>query len=233
MIKSSEKALVVLSGGQDSVTCLGLALRDYEAVEAISFIYGQRHGTPEMECASYLTKRYNVPHKIVHMDFVKDLVTSALVGDGEVGLPHHYKPGLPSSFVPGRNAFFMVAAHAHAQEIKAGVIITGVCETDYSGYPDCRRTFISAMEEALNIGYETEIVILTPLMFIDKAATFALAAKANFLHEVIAHSHTCYNGVHDEEHSHDWGYGCGTCPACLLRKKGYEEFLAQTAAHTD
>lgn len=230
--KIPSKALVVLSGGQDSVTCLGFALKHYETVEAISFEYGSRHMDAEMQCADMICQKYNVPRKTVQLRFIKDLVTSALVGDGEVGQPHQYKPGLPSSFVPGRNAFFLTAAHAHAQEIGANFLITGVCETDYSGYPDCRQAFIEKMQDALNTGYETNISIVTPLMALDKAATFQLAEDLGFLDDVIKLSHTCYNG--DHTHLHAWGYGCGTCPACLLRANGYDKYLASKApAHGD
>lgn len=224
-MKSKNIALVILSGGQDSVTCLGLALTQYEHVEAISFTYGSRHQGPEMECAKQVCLKHNVPRKVVDLGFLKDLVTSALVGDGEVGKPHAYKPGLPSSFVPGRNAMFLTVAHAHAQEIDAKVIITGVCETDFSGYPDCRNTFIKALIASLNIGYETDIKIETPLMWLDKAATFALAEKIGFLPEVLNMSHTCYNGDHHTRH--EWGFGCGDCPACDLREKGFIKFLQE------
>jgi 7-cyano-7-deazaguanine synthase len=222
-MKSKIHALVVLSGGQDSVTCLGFALQEFEKVSAISFVYGQRHEV-ELQCAAHLCQKYHVPHKLVDLSFIGGLVTSALTGKGEVGKPHAYKAGLPSSFVPNRNAFFLTAAHAHAQEIGAGVLITGVCQTDYSGYPDCRNIFIEALQSALNLGYETGIAILTPLMWLTKAQTWELAEQVGFLDEVIKHSHTCYNGDHTTKH--DWGYGCGTCPACELRKKGYEEFIA-------
>lgn len=215
-------ALVVLSGGQDSVTCLGMALKNHEKVHAISFVYNQRH-VVEIECAKTLTSKYGVDHKVVNLgDVVSSLVTSALTGVGEVGQPHVYKEGLPSSFVPGRNALFLTLAHAYAQEIGAGVIYTGVCQTDYSGYPDCRDEFITVFNDALNIGYETGIEIMTPLMFLTKAETFALAKEVGFLEEVIKNSHTCYNGDHATEH--EWGFGCGKCPACELRKKGFEEF---------
>jgi 7-cyano-7-deazaguanine synthase len=227
-IKKNKLALVVLSGGQDSVTCLGWALATYERVSAISFHYNQRHEV-ELGCAALLCQKYKVPHKLVEMGtLLTSLVTSALTGVGEVGLPHAYKPGLPSSFVPGRNALFLTLAHAHAQEIKADLIITGVCETDYSGYPDCREVFVSALGVALNIGYETKIPIVTPLMHLNKAETFALAEHFGFLQEVIENSHTCYKGDHSTKH--EWGYGCGECPACVLRKAGYDQFMETPVA---
>lgn len=229
-MKINKTALVVLSGGQDSVTCLGQALAIYEKVHAISFNYDQRHAV-ELKSAGLLCSKYNVPQKVVHLPFLPDLVTSALTGQGEVGLPHAYKPGLPSSFVPCRNALFLTLAHAHAQEIKANVIFTGVCQTDYSGYPDCRNDFINALQTALNIGYETDIHFITPMMWLTKAETFALAERFNFLEEVLHNSHTCYKGNHDKWN--EWGYGCGECPACELRKKGWEEFQNMKKAGYD
>lgn len=218
-----KKALVVLSGGQDSVTCLGYALAMFKEVAAISFHYNQRHAV-ELGCAKKLCAKYDVPHKLVDMGtMLSSLVTSALTGEGKVGQPHVYKPGLPSSFVPGRNALFLTLAHAHAQEIKAEAIITGVCETDYSGYPDCRDGFIRVMSLALNTGYQTPgLAILTPLMHLTKGMTFALADELGWLSEVIENSHTCYEGDHTTRH--EWGYGCGVCPACQLRAKGWEDY---------
>ncbi len=220
--KRNLTALVVLSGGQDSVTCLGFALASYDRVQAISFAYNQKH-VIELECAKTVCAKYKVPHRIVQLGtMLSSLVTSALTGVGEVGLPHAYKPGLPSSFVPGRNALFLTLAHAYAQEIKADIVITGVCETDFSGYPDCRANFIGQLNLALNLGYEADIHFITPLMHLTKAQTFGLAEEVGFLWDVLENSHTCYNG--DHEHRHEWGFGCGTCPACELRKKGFAEF---------
>jgi 7-cyano-7-deazaguanine synthase len=226
----NKKCLVVLSGGQDSVTCLGYALKMFTSVAAISFAYDQRHKV-ELECAHLLCVKYGVPHKLVELgSLLSSLVTSALTGVGEVGQPHAYKPGLPSSFVPGRNALFLTLAHAHAQEIGAEAIMTGVCQTDFSGYPDCRDAFVRALDHALNIGYETKIQILTPLMHLTKAQTFGLAEEVGFLEEVLENSHTCYNGDHTTKH--EWGYGCGTCPACLLRAKGWKEYKQLRAANS-
>lgn len=224
MEKRNKTALVVLSGGQDSVTCLGWAIACYQRVIAISFAYNQKH-VVELECAAKVCAKHHIEHRIVQLGtMLSSLVTSALTGVGEVGLPHAYKPGLPSSFVPGRNALFLTLAHAYAQEKQAEVIVTGVCETDFSGYPDCREAFIRLFSHALNEGYETKIQIVTPLMHLTKAQTFALAEEVGFLDEVIDDSHTCYNGDHTTKH--DWGFGCGTCPACLLRAKGYAEYVS-------
>lgn len=229
--KINKLALVLLSGGQDSVTCLGYALARFERVQAISFNYGQRHAI-ELLCASHLCVKYKIPAKVVRLDdLLSSLVTSALTGPGEIGKPHAYKPGLPSSFVPGRNALFFTLAHAHAQEIKADAILTGVCQTDYSGYPDCRAAFVAAFGSALNLGYETKIQLLAPLMKLTKGMTFALAEECGFLEEVLENSHTCYEGNHSLRHP--WGYGCNACPACELRRKGWDEYQTIVAMRED
>jgi 7-cyano-7-deazaguanine synthase len=217
------KAVVVFSGGQDSTTCLGLAIHEFGAdrVACISFNYGQKHAI-ELECAQAICDKWGVSLKNVNVDMLAGMVTSALTSNGDTTQPHAYKKDLPASFVPNRNALFLVLAHAYAQELGADLIYTGVCETDYSGYPDCRQQFITSLQESLNIGYETDIIVLTPLMSLNKAETFALADKVNFLPTVIEMSHTCYDGDHTTRH--DWGYGCGTCPSCLLRAKGFIEF---------
>jgi len=222
-MKQSDKntALVVLSGGQDSITCLGLALSLYDSVHAIAFNYGQRQAI-ELECAQTVASRYGVPLRLVDLPLA-GLVQSALTGPGDVSAPHIHKPGLPASFVPARNALFLTLAHGYAQTIDAGTILTGVCETDFSGYPDCRAVFIRALEATLNIGYESDITFRTPLMHIDKAGTFALADRVGFLATVIGDSHTCYEG--DHRTSHKWGFGCGECPACLLRAAGWAKYL--------
>lgn len=220
------KVVVVFSGGQDSTTCLGLAIKQYGAdnVLALSFNYGQKHAI-ELDCAQTITSQLGIPLQVVDMPFFTNFVTSALLGEGSVNEPHKYKEGLPASFVPNRNALFLTLAHAYAQEVGAAILITGVCETDYSGYPDCRGEFIQTLEKALNIGYETNISIRTPLMHLDKAETFALAETYGILDTVLNESHTCYNGDHHTKHV--WGYGCGECPACKLRESGYATYLVQ------
>lgn len=225
-IQKRQHALVVLSGGQDSVTCLGWALARYGAVTAISFQYGQRHGV-ELACAREICEKYKVGLKVVNLDrALSDLVTSALTDDAaddnSVSGVHPANENLPASFVPGRNALFLTLAHAYAQELGADDLVAGMCQTDFSGYPDCRRNFINALQVALNIGYEQAIAIRTPLMAMTKAQTFLLAKELGFLQDVLETSHTCYNGDHTTAHA--WGYGCGTCPACLLRAKGWAEF---------
>ncbi len=226
-VSALDPAVVVLSGGQDSITCLYLALSRHAQVYAVSFLYGQKHRT-ELIQAAKVADRESVPHSMLDLSFFGAMVTSELVNDsGDTTQPHPYKPGLPASFVPNRNALFLTLAHAQAQEMRAKYIYTGVCQTDFSGYPDCREEFIQAFEQSLNIGYETDIRILTPMMHLDKADTFAMARDLGCLDAILEDSHTCYNG--DRSVRHEWGYGCGNCPACVIRKRGYTEFVARVA----
>ena len=220
-MKVDSKALVILSGGQDSVTCLGFALNNFKHVECIAFNYGQNHSV-ELEQAEKICAKLDVPLLILKTDILSAFADSALVTQGNVSKPHHRNDKLPASFVPNRNAMFIVFAHAYAQKIGAETLITGVCQTDYSGYPDCRDDFISSIQNTLNLGYDTSIDIMTPLMFLNKAETFALAEECGILDTVVDESHTCYNG--DRSKSHPWGKGCGTCPACELRAKGWDEY---------
>lgn len=213
------KAIVILSGGQDSVTCLYWAIRNYSEVEAIHFNYGQNHSI-ETEAAKKVSELEKIPLKIVDVSFLPELVNSALTSNGDVNQTN--EKGLPASFVPNRNALFITLAHAYAQKINAKHLVTGVCQTDYSGYPDCRQDFIRSLEMTLNIGSDSRINIDTPLMFLNKAQTFSLADKLGKLNEVIELSHTCYNNDHKTKHA--WGYGCGECPACRLRENGFKEF---------
>lgn len=228
-MKKYNTGIVTLSGGQDSTTCLGVALDECKRVKAIAFNYGQRHKV-ELGCAAAIAHRHGVELVVVEVSALKQLCTSALTRTGETGAPHAYKPGLPATFVPARNAIFLTLAHAYAQEHEAQVIYTGVCETDYSGYPDCRNEFVTKLEHTLNCGYETNIKIETPLMWLDKAATFALAEKHSILNTVIAMSHTCYEGDHTTRN--DWGFGCGKCGACDLRAKGWSKYVHQRNLET-
>lgn len=215
--------LVVLSGGQDSVTCLGVAKKCYLTVSAVCFDYGQKHAV-ELESARLVCEKHNVPLTIIKVDALKDIADSALFmnSTGSVNDGHSRISNLPASFVPNRNAMFLTIAHALAQKIGAKYLVTGVSQTDYSGYPDCRSGFIHKLQEALNAGSEATIKIITPLINKNKAETFLLSERAGVLEDVINISHTCYNG--DHETFHDWGYGCGECPACQLRAKGWEEY---------
>lgn len=229
--------LVVLSGGQDSTTCLYAALTtraevdrcDMEApkVIAIAFDYGQKH-LVELQCAKKIAEDAGVELTVVPLPFYKNLVKSALTDTSlSTDSEHHRLKGRPATFTPNRNALFLTLAHAYAQEQGCQEIWTGVCETDFSGYPDCRINFICKMFDALNEGAESEIDVVTPLMYLTKAQTFQLAADAGGLQAVLHDSHTCYNGDHSTANT--WGYGCGTCPACDLRAKGWAGYLAYHA----
>lgn len=238
------KAVIVFSGGQDSTTVLGMARAAGFECYAIAFDYGQKHAV-ELRQARKIALALDVPLTIVDAKAFGDLVgsKSALLHSGasvsDQSPLAHMPAGIPASFVPNRNALFLTMAHGYAQVIGADTVWTGVCETDFSGYPDCRGQFIRALESALNIGYQTKIQIVTPLMHETKARTFLLAEQAGVLDLVIDESHTCYNGVragdkvpfdsgadieYIESKMHEWGHGCGECPACLLRAKGWEEY---------
>lgn len=214
-----KKAIVIFSGGQDSTTCLHFAIKHFDYVEAITFNYGQKHSV-ELECAKNICTKNNIKQVVIDISFLNTIVESALTSNGNVNKLN--SKGLPDSFVPNRNQIFITLAHAYAQKIGAEFLITGTCETDFSGYPDCRQVFIDAIGYASNLGSQSSINILTPLMYLNKAETWKLANDLNVLNEVVIDSHTCYNG--DREHLHEWGYGCDNCPACELRKKGFIEF---------
>lgn len=217
----AKHALVVMSGGQDSVTCLGIALNYSDKVTAVTFDYGQKHRI-EIHAARDICERHKVDHIVVDLSGILQFMkSSALVTGGDVGADHPLLEGLPASFVPARNALFLTAAFGIAMEIGASDIVTGVCQTDYSGYPDCREDFIKALNDALNVGYQQAIKIQTPLMHLDKAQTFAAAWSHGFLDTVINDSMTCYNG---NTAPNEWGRGCGECPACKLRAKGWDEY---------
>lgn len=222
----NKTALVVLSGGQDSVTCLGVALTTYKQVFAVGFSYNQKHSI-ELMCAEKICKGYDVPFVVFIIPALEIINDSALIRGGNVDVSgkHPSNKNLPASFVPNRNALFLTTAHAYAQKLGVDHVITGVCETDFSGYPDCRRTFIDKLEDTLNVGYETDIKFITPLTSLTKAETFKLAEDHDFIDVVINDTHTCYNGARQPEDKQEWGYGCGNCPACALRADGYEEFI--------
>jgi 7-cyano-7-deazaguanine synthase len=218
------KAVVVLSGGQDSVTCLGVAIAKHgkENVYAITFDYGQKHRV-EITQAELICQMYSIPWELVEIKDIFPQQSSALLDHSkDISASHDLNPKLPASFVPGRNAVMLTIAHAWAQSIGAWQVYTGVCQTDYSGYPDCRSKFIEAIQFSLNMGYECSIQFVTPLMNLTKAETFRLADECHFLGTVINHSHTCYNG--DRSNKFEWGYGCGECPACVLRAAGWHEY---------
>lgn len=225
-IEKSDKALVVMSGGQDSTTCLGVALHNHDTVHAVSFNYGQKHAI-ELVVAKEICEKHGVPLQVIDVPMLKLMKSSALVNHGDPSQKHAYLEGLPASFVPARNALFLTMAWGIAMELGVDYIYTGVCQTDFSGYPDCRDEFIQRFNEALIVGYNTTIGIRTPLMFLDKADTFRLAERVGILEDVLELSHTCYNGNREP---FEWGAGCGECPACKLRMKGFEEFKNRYAA---
>jgi 7-cyano-7-deazaguanine synthase len=228
-------ALVLFSGGQDSTTCLALALSKYERVETIAFDYRQRHSV-ELEARLRVLEQIKLQfpqwaHKLGE-DHMLDLGVLGQVSETSLTRDVAFKmesSGLPNTFVPGRNLLFLTLAAALAYRRDLQVMVTGVCETDFSGYPDCRDDTMKAMQLALSLGMDKRFLIETPLMWIDKADTWALAASLGgqpLVDLIIEHTHTCYLG--DRFHRQAWGYGCGTCPACDLRAKGYDRWLAAT-----
>lgn len=241
MTAYEKSALVLHSGGQDSTTCLAWALQRYEYVETIGFDYGQRHRV-ELECRNKVLAgiRSEFPrwgHKlgndqVVSIGLLKEISDTALTRDVEIEMG---KNNLPTTFVPGRNILFLTVAAAVAYRRNIKVIVGGMCETDFSGYPDCRDDTIKALQAAVNLGMETRFVFETPLMWIDKAQTWALAQELGgekFIRLIQDETHTCYLG--DRTKRHAWGLGCGSCPACDLRMKGYERYVtAQGQIHRE
>ena len=217
-------ALVLFSGGQDSTACLAWALERFSPVETIGFAYGQRHSV-ELACrppirAALATNGPLGPDHIVDLaGLVATLGATALTSDAAITTG---RDNLPTTFVPGRNLLFLTAAAALAYRRGLRHIVAGMCETDYSGYPDCRDDTVKAMQLALNLGMAAHFVLHTPLMWRDKAATFALADQLGILDLTLELTHTCYRG--DRTHRHPWGYGCNDCPACHLRADGYARF---------
>lgn len=223
------KALIIFSGGQDSTTCLGWAKERFDYIETITFDYGQKHKV-EIAQASKIAKLMGVKNTLLSINAFTELNDSALINSNlDISAHHQHKKNLPASFVPNRNAIFFTLAHAFAQKQDIGHLITGINQTDYSGYPDCRENFVKALETALNLGSEADIKFHYPLMHLTKGETFKLAKKKGILEIVVQQSHTCYNG--DHESFHDWGYGCGECPACILREKGWEDFIKNSKAN--
>jgi 7-cyano-7-deazaguanine synthase len=218
-------AVVLLSGGQDSVTTLLWTLQRHRPnhIVAISADYGQRHKV-ELQVAEEVAHDLGVWWEPLDLSVLGRTVHSNLIGNSgeDFGVPHPEMPEVPNSFVPARNAMLLTLAHAVALRESAGYVYAGMCQTDYSGYPDCREAFISALENTLNIGYLADVKFIAPLMHLTKAETFALADYCGGLELVICESHTCYQG--DRTHRHEWGFGCGECPACQLRAKGWSEY---------
>jgi 7-cyano-7-deazaguanine synthase len=233
---SPDTALVLFSGGQDSTVCVAWALQHFARVETVGFDYGQRHRI-ELAVRPRLRERLGAlrpdwasrlgDDHVVALDALGAISETALTRDMQIEVA---ESGLPSTFVPGRNLIFLAFAGALAYRRGAKHLVAGMCETDYSGYPDCRDDTIKAMQVALSLGMDRRFVLHTPLMWIDKAQTFAMAQQiggAALLDLVIEDTHSCYNG--DRTQRHDWGYGCGAYPACKLRAEGFHRFKASTS----
>jgi 7-cyano-7-deazaguanine synthase len=226
-----DKALVLFSGGQDSATCLAWALDRFDIVETVGFDYGQRHRVEldqRLVFREELRFKYRTWGRCLGDDHTIDLRVlgalseTALTRDAEINMDAE---GLPTTFVPGRNLIFLTFAAALAYRRGIKHIVAGMCETDYSGYPDCRDDTIKALQVALNLGMQRRFVLHTPLMWIDKAATWAMAhdlGGEELVNLIVEDTHTCYRG--DRRQRHAWGYGCATCPACALRADGYRKF---------
>ena len=225
-------ALVLFSGGQDSATCLAWALERYQRVETIGFDYRQRHSV-ELRCReSFLAAlKRQYPHwaarlgqdHLIDLGILGQISDTALTQDKRIEFE---SSGLPSTFVPGRNLMFFTLAAAIGYRRGLSVLVGGMCETDYSGYPDCRDDTLKAMQVALSLGLDSRFVLETPLMWLDKAATWQLAERlggTDLVALIREETHSCYLG--DRTHWHAWGYGCGHCPACALRLKGYEAYI--------
>jgi len=231
---SADTALVLFSGGQDSTVCLAWALERFVRVETVGFDYGQRHAI-ELSVRARLRERMATLNSawksrlgedhLVKLDSLAAISDTALTRETAIEIS---ESGLPTTFVPGRNLIFFCFAGALAYRRGARHLVAGMCETDYSGYPDCRDDTIKAVQIALTLGLDKRVTIHTPLMWIDKADTFAMAERIGgkaFLDLVIEDSHSCYLG--NRTTRHDWGYGCGTCPACELRAQGFVKFVGR------
>lgn len=227
---------MLFSGGQDSTTCLAWALDKFDYVETVGFDYGQRHAV-ELECRQVvldlMRRRFpNWSEKLgsdhcLRIPVLGEISNTALTKDVEIEM---LQSGLPSTFVPGRNLLFLTLAAAVGYRRNLDVLVGGMCETDFSGYPDCRDNTLKALQLALSLGMDKPLVIETPLMWIDKKGTWLLARKLGgkpLLEIVREYTHTCYKG--DRSNRHPWGFGCADCPACELRAKGYEQFVKEAA----
>lgn len=213
---NAEKAVVVFSGGQDSTTCLFWAKEKFKEVIAVSFDYNQRHKL-ELECAKDICKKHNFEHHILDMNLLNQLAPNALTRTDIKVDKEAPKENLPNTFVDGRNLLFLTFAAIFAKQRSIKNIITGVSQSDYSGYPDCRDVFIKSLNVTLNLSMDYQFDIHTPLMWIDKAQTWQLADDLGVVKIIKNETLTCYNGV--------IGDGCGNCPACHLREKGYQAYL--------
>lgn len=233
-MNSMDSALVLFSGGQDSTTCLAWALERYARVETIGFDYGQRHAIELTVRPTVLQKlrgfspewdsRLGEDH-MIDLSLISKISDTALTSNVEIAMLEN---GLPNTFVPGRNLLFMTVAATVAYRRGLTVLVGGMCETDFSGYPDCRDDTMKALQVALNLGMATNLKVETPLMWIDKAQTWKMAQDLGgtaLVDLILSETHTCYLGERGK--LHEWGYGCGSCPACALRARGYAEFAQQ------
>lgn len=236
-MSTSDTALVLFSGGQDSTTCLAWALERYMRVETIGFDYGQRHAVElsvrpgVLSGLRALSPQWNArlgEDHMVDLSLISQISDTALTSDMQIAMQAN---GLPNTFVPGRNLLFMTVAATLAYRRGLNVLVGGMCETDFSGYPDCRDDTMKALQVALNLGMATRLKVETPLMWIDKKQTWQLARDIGgqpLVELIRTRTHTCYLGERGE--LHPWGYGCGTCPACELRARGYEQFAESSGA---
>ena len=227
----SQSALVLFSGGQDSTTCLAWALEKYEKVETIGFIYDQRHSI-ELDCRKIILKkiigikktwksRLGFDH-VIDLSFLSKVTDTALTTDTKIKIG---KDGYPNTFLPGRNLFFFITAATLAYKKNILTLVGGMCETDFSGYPDCRENTIKSLENTINLGLDKKFLLETPLMRLSKSNTWMFAKKLGgdkLINIIVNDTHTCYEG--ERSNKYEWGYGCGGCPACLLRKDGYLKF---------
>jgi 7-cyano-7-deazaguanine synthase len=233
----TRQAIVLFSGGQDSTTCLAWALDRFSRVETVGFDYGQRHRV-ELDCRTQVRERMAAgfpawaerlgPDHLLEVDVLGRISDTALTRDAEIALQ---ADGLPNTFVPGRNLLFLTLAAALAYRRGIAVLVGGMCETDYSGYPDCRDSTMKAMQQALTLGTDRPFTVETPLMWLDKAATWELAHRlgGDALVDIIREdTHTCYRGERGQLHA--WGHGCGTCPACELRARGHAAWMEKKKA---
>lgn len=207
-----KKCLVVISGGQDSTTCLFKALNEHDHVEAVCFNYGQKHKI-ELEKAKSICENVKVKLTEVDLTFLNSIGNSSLTGNGD------------SVFVCNRNALFLTIAHGIAQNIHAGTVVAGMCQGDFNGFTDCREDFIKSLACSLNMGYDSNVIFETPLMHKTKAEIFKMAEELGVLDVIVNDTHTCYEGV--SEKSNVWGNGCGECAACKVRRNGWESFIQQ------
>ncbi|TBU95539.1 7-cyano-7-deazaguanine synthase QueC [Stutzerimonas kirkiae] len=228
-----KRALVLFSGGQDSTTCLAWALDRYERVETIGFDYGQRHSV-ELACRQRILQRLRQRYPawrdrlgddhFLDLKLLGQISETAMTSEKAIEFEQN---GLPNTFVPGRNLLFFTFAAALAYRRGISVLVGGMCETDYSGYPDCRDNTLKALQVSLSLGMDSALLIETPLMWLDKNRTWELAGQLggnDFVELIREETHTCYLGERGQRHA--WGYGCGTCPACQLRKSGYQQYAA-------